>query len=122
MVIVGSVHVYVLVCYLFLKRPKIGISEIFRFLLRLLWRLEAKKENDQNKDDWSDAHGFLDHRQKIAAARMPSRTPSSGLDRANQNETFQPEPFTVLFVFTLFSQAFEDRHFRRREVSWPKTP
>jgi hypothetical protein len=57
------------------------------------------------------AHGFLDHRQKIAAARMPSRTPTNGLETANQKETRQPEPRAVAFVFMLFSQAFEDRHF-----------
>jgi hypothetical protein len=35
--------------------------------------------------------GFLDHRQKIAAARRASRTPSNGLEMANQNETCQPD-------------------------------
>jgi hypothetical protein len=54
---------------------------------------------------------FSSHRQKIAAARMPTRTPSNGLETANQNETFQLESSAVGFVFTLFSQAFEDRHF-----------
>jgi hypothetical protein len=63
------------------------------------------------------AHGFFDYRQKIAAARMPSRTPTNGLERANQNETFQLEPFAVLFVFTLFSQAFEGRDFTERKIS-----
>jgi hypothetical protein len=47
---------------------------------------------------------------------MPSRIPSNGLERANQKETSQPEPFAVLLVFTLFSQAFEDRHFTEHEV------
>jgi hypothetical protein len=46
---------------------------------------------------------------------MPSRTPSNGLESANQNETFQPEPWPLGFVFMLFSQAFEDRHFMQRE-------
>jgi hypothetical protein len=107
-----------LVCHFFLKRPKTDISENFRFLSRLLWRLEAEQENDQNKDDWSDAHGFLDHRQKIAAARMPTRTPSNGLETANQNEMFQPGPWALGFVFMLFSQAFEDRYFTKCEVSF----
>ena len=31
---------------------------------------------------------------------------------------FQPEPREVEFVFTLFSQAFEDRHFTKREISF----
>jgi hypothetical protein len=42
---------------------------------------------------------------------MPSRTPSSGLETANQKETFQSE--VVEFIFTLFSQAFEDEHFTK---------
>ena len=54
---------------------------------------------------------LLDHRQKIAAARKASRTPINGLETANQKETRQPDPKAVGFVFTLVSQAFEDRHF-----------
>jgi hypothetical protein len=49
---------------------------------------------------------------------MATSTPSNGLDTANQKETSQPESFAVLFVFTLFSQAFEDRHFTEREISF----
>jgi hypothetical protein len=49
---------------------------------------------------------------------MASSTPSNGLDTANQKETSQPESFAVLFVFTLFSQAFEDGHFTEREISF----
>jgi hypothetical protein len=44
---------------------------------------------------------------------MASRTPRNGLETANQKETSQPEPSEVEFVFTLFSQAFEDRYFRK---------
>jgi hypothetical protein len=44
---------------------------------------------------------------------MPSSTPSNGLDTANQKEASQPESWAVRFVFTLLSQAFEDRHFRK---------
>jgi hypothetical protein len=33
---------------------------------------------------------------------MPTRTPSNGLETANQNETFQPGPWTLGFVFILF--------------------
>ena len=51
------------------------------------------------------------HRQKIAAARKPSRIPSNGLEMANQKETSQPESWAITFVFMLFSQAFEGRHF-----------
>jgi hypothetical protein len=49
---------------------------------------------------------------------MPTRTPSNGLETANQKETFQPDFLAIGFVFMLFSQAFEDRHFRKREVSF----
>jgi urease accessory protein UreF len=49
---------------------------------------------------------------------MPTRTPSNGLETANQNETFQPKSSAVGFVFTLFSQAFEDRHFTECEISF----
>jgi hypothetical protein len=56
---------------------------------------------------------FSSHRQKIAAARRPSRTPSNGLEMANQKETFQSEPWALGFVFTLFSQAFGERHLRK---------
>jgi hypothetical protein len=49
---------------------------------------------------------------------MPSRTPSNGLERANQNETFQPEPWALGFVFTLFSQAYDDRHFTNTRNSF----
>jgi hypothetical protein len=61
---------------------------------------------------------FFDHRQKIAAARRPTKTPSNGLETANQKETRQPDSLAVGFVFTLFSQAFEDRHFTKREISF----
>src|SRR5438105_8132199 len=54
--------------------------------------------------------------KKIAAARMPTRTPSNGLETANQKETFQPDSWAIEFVFTLFSQVFEDRHFRKSEI------
>jgi hypothetical protein len=49
---------------------------------------------------------------------MPSRTPSNGLETANQKETFQPDSWALGFVFTLFSQAFEDRHFTECEISF----
>jgi hypothetical protein len=82
-------------------------------LVSLDWsgRIETEQENDKGKDDWRYAHGFLHHRKKIARTRKPSRTPSNGLDTANQKETFQSE--VVEFIFTLFSQAFEDRHFTK---------
>ena len=65
------------------------------------------------------------HRQKIAAARNASRTPIKGLETANQNETRQPESWTIAFVFMLFSQAFEDRYFTERRIFllrrlWPR--
>src|SRR6266446_4555907 len=45
---------------------------------------------------------------------MASRMPNRGLRTANQKEMFQSE--VVGFVFTLFSQAFEDGHFTKREI------
>jgi len=78
-------------------------------------RIETEQQNDEGKDYWRYAHGFLHHRKKIARTRKPSRTPSNGLETANQKETFQS---AVEFVFTLFSQAFEDRHFTKREISF----
>jgi hypothetical protein len=45
---------------------------------------------------------------------MASRMPNRGLRTANQKEMFQSE--VVGFVFTLFSQAFEDEHFTKREI------
>src|SRR6266550_387756 len=73
---------------------------------------------NEDEDDWRYAHGFFDHRQKIATAPKQSRTPSSGLETANQKEIFQSGTLTVEFVFTLLSQAFEDRHFTEREISF----
>jgi hypothetical protein len=61
---------------------------------------------------------FSSHRQKIAAARRPIRTPSNGLEMANQKETSQPESWAIAFVFMLFSQALEDRDFTKREISF----
>jgi hypothetical protein len=61
---------------------------------------------------------FSSHRQKIIAARRPSRTPSNGLEMANQKETSHPESSPIAFIFTLFPQAFEDRHFTEREISF----
>jgi hypothetical protein len=58
------------------------------------------------------------HRQKIAAARKPRRTPSNGLEMANQKETRQPDSLAVGFVFMLFSQAFEYGHFTKCEMSF----
>jgi hypothetical protein len=48
---------------------------------------------------------------------MPSRTPSNGLERAKQNETFQSDALEVELIFTLFSQALGDRHFTANALS-----
>jgi hypothetical protein len=48
---------------------------------------------------------------------MPSRTPSNGLETANQKETFQSDALKVELIFTLFSQALEDRHFTANALS-----
>jgi len=37
---------------------------------------------------------------------------------ANQKERFQPESGAITFVFMLFSQASEDRHFTKHEISF----
>jgi hypothetical protein len=100
------------VCFVhcFLKLPNADISQNFRFLLGVLGCLrggvETKEENDQSEDDWRQIHG-----RKIARARIASRTPSNGLATANQKETFQPDSWVIELVFTLFSQAIEDRYF-----------
>jgi hypothetical protein len=44
---------------------------------------------------------------------MASRTPSNGLEMANQKEMSQS---AVRFIFMLLSQASEDRNFREREI------
>jgi hypothetical protein len=56
---------------------------------------------------------FSGHRQTIAAARMPRRTPTNGLEMANQKEKSQPESWAIEFVSMLLSKAFEDRHFTK---------
>ena len=58
------------------------------------------------------------HRVSItAAAANPSATPINGLITANQKEMFQPEFSGVGFLFMPLSQAFEDRHFSKFEIS-----
>jgi hypothetical protein len=53
----------------------------------------------------------------MAAATNPIATPIKGLSTANQKATFHPESLILGFLFMLFSQAFEGRHFRKREIS-----
>ena len=50
-----------------------------------------------------------------AAAANPSATPINGLSTANQKQMFQSEFSGVGFLFITLSQAFEDRHFTKRE-------
>src|SRR5439155_17394830 len=130
LVIVGSVHVVVncfVISFSIFRRPIFQkISEFLResprssFFLAVIvlpagldWsgRIETEQQNDEGKDYWRYTHGFLHHRKKIARTRKPSKTPSSGLETANQKETSQSE--VVELIFTLFSQAFEDQHFTR---------
>jgi hypothetical protein len=59
---------------------------------------------------------FCGHGRRIAKARIARRTPINGLETANQKEMSQPESWVVGFIFMLFSQASEGRHFRRFEV------
>jgi hypothetical protein len=61
---------------------------------------------------------FCGHGRRIAKARIASRTPINGLETANQKEMSQPESWVAGFIFMLFSQAFEDRYFTQREISF----
>jgi hypothetical protein len=61
---------------------------------------------------------FSSHRQKIAAARRPSITPSNGLEMANQKETSQPESWAIAFVFMLFFSSVRRSTFHKREISF----
>src|SRR5258705_6870223 len=56
-----------------------------------------------------------------AGARNPIATIATtinGHSTTNQKEIFQSEFLRVRFLFMLLSQAFEDRHFRKREISF----
>src|SRR6266576_4427153 len=58
------------------------------------------------------------HRVLIkAGARNPIATTINGHSTTNQKEILQSEFLGVGFLFMHFSQAFEDRHFREREIS-----
>src|SRR5262245_18645593 len=49
--------------------------------------------------------------------RLGCRAEHRAMDLRGRTRTKRrPESFAVLFVFTLFSQAFEDRHFTEREI------
>ena len=87
-------------------------------VFHLSGRIETEQENDQDENDWRKVHGFSHHRQKIARARMPRRTPSNGLETANQKETSHPGSRAVEVVFILFSHEFEDRHFSKSAGFW----
>jgi hypothetical protein len=56
---------------------------------------------------------FSGHRQTIAAARRPRRTPTNGLEMANQKEKSQPESWTIEFVPMVPSKGFQVRHFTK---------
>ena len=51
---------------------------------------------------------------------MASRTPSNGLETANQKQKSQGDSLALGSVFISFSQAFEDRHFTKPCL--PHTP
>ena len=87
-------------------------------VFHLSGRIETEQENDQDENDWRKVHGFSHHRQKIARARMPRRTPSNGLETANQKETSHPGSRAVEVVFIQLSHGFEGRHFTNSEVSF----
>src|SRR5262249_9203572 len=79
----------------------------------LLGRIETEQEDQKDENDWRYAHGSSDHRQKIIRKSMATRTPSNGLETANQKETFQPVSSVVEVVFMLFFQASGARHFTK---------
>jgi hypothetical protein len=54
---------------------------------------------------------FSGYRQTIAAARRPRRTPTNGLEMANQKEKCQPESWAIEFVSMVLSKEFQVRHF-----------
>ncbi len=57
------------------------------------------------------------HSASIAATvTNPTATAMKWLSTANQKEMFQSEFLRVGFLFMHFSQAFEDRHFRKFEI------
>src|SRR6266404_9438805 len=111
-----------MLCYFFLNLSKIDILEKLRFLARsfsascvLTCPVESKPNSRMIKTKTISVvlMAIFNHRQKIAAARMPTRTPSNGLERANQNETFQPEPWALGFVFILFFSSVRRSTFHR---------
>jgi hypothetical protein len=53
------------------------------------------------------------YRQKIAAVRNPSRTPSKGLETANQKEIFQPESLVLGFLFILLFSSVRRSTFHK---------
>jgi hypothetical protein len=65
------------------------------------------------KTNMIELYSLLFHvtRQTTAAARRPRRTPTSGLDMANQKEKFQPESWAIEFVSTVLSKGFQVRRF-----------
>src|SRR5262245_61588035 len=71
----------------------------------------GRANNDQNEYYCGYGHGFFYHRQKIAKATIARRTPSNGLETANQKEKFQPESWAIGVVFMILSKDFKDRHF-----------
>jgi hypothetical protein len=60
---------------------------------------------------------FSGHRQTIAAARRPRRTPTNGLEMANQKEKLQPESWAIEFVSTVLFKDFKSDISQMREIS-----
>src|ERR1700756_5109129 len=54
----------------------------------------------------------------MAAATNPVAAPIKGLSTANQKETFHSRFSGFGSLFMQLSQAFEDRHFTKREISF----
>src|SRR5262249_51049708 len=59
---------------------------------------------------------------QIHQSKRKNATSINGLSTANQKAMFQSEFSGVGLLFMLFSQASEDRHFRKCEVSFAMLP
>ena len=106
-VIFDSVHV-VFGSHLFLKFSKIGISEIFRFLV--FRRIETEQENDQNEDDRDCAHGLFTCRKSLRQRWRVARPATDSMRRTRRKRPSLSLGRLDLSSYYV-SQAFEDRHF-----------
>src|SRR5882757_3698580 len=100
-VIFDSVHV-VFGSHLFLKFSKIGISEIFRFLV--FRRIEAEQENDQSEDDRDCAHGLFTCRKSLKQGWRVARLATDSIRRTRRKRP----------SLSLSRSYLSSRHFLKR--------